>query len=299
MMNLEQCYSTFKELKELSIYINSGYEEVGLPIYEKIYWALSHKILPSDALDNGGDGRAYPCYRRCDGLIYEADTDESDISATGEYIRKGRLIGSDLLITLFHYYNKSPYWYVFTRDATIEPGELCELDEKEKADAVLVTRELFYDAKVGECVYEDECLDKFRELAYAPANYFIESEEVGCDISDDCMVLKSYLLPHYFKLDKKAVMAEHEPYKQMVEEGIQTLKETFCGIFVLEPNLKASYFTFFDGSSESQYAYPVSVGSISKAVMLAGMLIDMAILKLDEYYNILPDSLKQGGGGNE
>ncbi len=296
MMNLNECYNHFKELKEISSYINGGLQDVELAIYEKIYWALSHKLFKSSLADSQGkDNRVYPCYLRFDGMVYESDKSENDIVDTGEYIVKSRLKSSDLLNTLYYYYKNSPYWYVFTREATIEDFEICDMDEKDKADSVYLTSELFYDEKTGECIYEYGCLDKFRELGNAPADYFYADAEDGCNISDDCMVLKSYLLPHYFKLDKIVVNKEHECFKRMVEEGIQMLKEMFHGIFILEPDLKASYFTFFDGSSDACYIYPVSIGDVNKAVMLAGTLIDLAIFKLDEYYDILPASLKQGG----
>lgn len=273
-------------------------QSIGLAVYEKICWALSKKIFP-DSKKNNDSG----CILRKDGCIYENLTDEYDILQTGELITHEGIMGSLLSNTLFTYYNDSPFWDVFMVNASIDNMDLMmlgyedvedsvydisDLQDNDSYDFVELMEQLFF--YKDSCFFERASLDVMDAKNASPLDYFTVGEN---EASDECVALRSFLLPHYLKIDKSRIHKEHLPLVAIVEHMISVLSDLFGtgSVRILEPELEASYFVCFSGITNASFCFPYGTYALKKEVLLAGMLLDEALLSLNTHYHFLPEAV--------
>jgi len=279
----ETCELLDKIAEDDSVNVSFSDASLGLAVYEKICWALADKVFPEEKLNVGG------AILRGDGCVYH-ESDSYDVSSTGEYISHEGLSYSELYDSMFVYYRSSPYWDIELERTMISDFILdeCGFDKEDEDtwDLDILIREIYGD------FFEDACIDVMHLKGCNPLNYF-ENEDM--EEEDECLCIKSYLLPYYHEMvNKKQVLKEHFSLIQMVEKGIHILQELFGAnfIFIMEQGLKASYFISFSGISNAMWSYPNGTLAMKREVLLAGMVIDQAIFELDRYYHFLPEEFR-------
>lgn len=295
---LLQSNSLFARIQMAYEETESAGTEIALPVYEKIWWALSHLVFPE-----GKCTRKFPCYLRDDGLVYEEITDVYDIMHTGEYILHECLGSSPLEEYAFVYYNNSPYWDYTIMEARIDNYILTSIGlnpEKECYCGINEVVEVAEDFELNS--FTEDFFDSFFEYAAvelmdvkdcSPFEYFVIGDG---ETAQDCVMFKSYLLPYYLKLDKSKIKKSHKKYVNILEKGISIMQNVFNGgaITIMEPELEAAYFVSFCGCCY-QYSYRCTPFDLKYAVLLAGKIIDDAIILLNKYYHFVPEEMIKGG----
>lgn len=253
-----------------------------LAVYEKLWWALAVKAM--------GSKTSYPFIMKEDGRVYQLESDTYTAEENGEVMMHETLAGSDVDSYICRYYLDSPYWDYDCRYAAVYDCELDALSEEEKEDFAVLTEYLYED------FFEDKALDMFRtQVAMAPVEYF----SLGDAEAMSCLCLKSYLLPHYLTLDnkRKVVMQEHPKLYGLIEKAISVLSHCLAGgsQTILEKDMEASYFICFDDFCGA-YGYGrrgEGTAYVNKGLLMAGMILDEALMELDSYYHFLPDELRE------
>ena len=210
---------------------------------------------------------------------------------SGDIILHEDFMQSYLSDALLSYYRKSLYWDVELLAADFTNYGYSSDDSDALSDEEEVLRTIFVADTDNRCFFEDRCIEKFFSKTGLPTMYFVDGEQESCD---NCLALKSYLLPYYLRLDKKEVLIEHALYVDMIEEAINVLGDVFDtgAIRVMEKELDASYFVCFDNQGSCAYVFPYGTYAVNVLLMLAGMVIDKTILYLDEWYHMIPDGIR-------
>jgi len=280
------------QLGEIGDDASDGASQLFLPVYEKLFWGLSTKVMP-EVRHCGA-----PCFLKADGRVYEELSDETDVLESGKFISHECLDASTLRNTLLGYYEQSPYWDTFLRSTGVNEDEAKELELTEDSsvdDAPFETamEELFCG------FFEKGAVDLMDALGHSPLTYFELDGSCGCT-EDECYVLKSILLPQYLKHEHLFGTEEDKEIVRMIERSISLLSDMFHGgsIRILEKYLEYGYFIQFCKISDARWVFPYGLYNMRKTVMVAGRIIDNGILLLDEKYHFLNDKIRTGGGWN-
>lgn len=191
---------------------------------------------------------------------------------------------SDVVDYLLIYYKKSPYWELYYECLSFD-----ELDNEK--DMSLCE---FFDRRTG--AFEEKLLSSLKECeaGHPLKKYYDLFEDSEDCAADDCVLLKSKLIPHYNKV--KDIIGKEDQYLcQLIDMCKHALCSWLSGYsFSIEDGrYDNAYYISCDNSSywyEGAYGDGVLDHSIN--ILVAGELIDRCILELDKKHSFLPDFIK-------
>lgn len=246
---------------------------------EKLIFALACLLFPSRAEKND-----VPCFLSDEyGLCEEEGL---PVENSENFSFRHKLTWSDTWCLLGYYYD-SPYWELVLREMSRYEGEIPEEVSGKEEEAIcsllLVNKdESILEKGAAKILNEDHNL----------LSRFPKEDEV--DYVDDIIVLRSALLPYFYK--SKALFQKHRDIIHMVGRAADDLLYCFGenAICLDGQELQYVYFVMSDNSSAVNFGYcPGGLLSFNKQIMLAGKVIDDAILYLDTIYHFLPEEIKK------
>ena len=188
---------------------------------------------------------------------------------------------SSICSFLLPYYEKSPYWEVSYIELYKDDYEY----DKDKQ----VTQHL---EKYSDC-FEGKLMDSLDEKTVKehPLYGFYELFDTSDNGVVDCgILLSSRLLPSY-KKKERMLKRKYPQICAMIKRAEECMKHWMAGpsITIWEPEFEKAYYFGCDGSSDYHlYGYAGGMMSSDISILVAGELIDTAILFLNEKEAILP-----------
>lgn len=191
---------------------------------------------------------------------------------------------SDAVDYLLAYYQESPYWEVYC-------DCLCFDDMLDESEMPIVE---FFKSRSN--VFEQKLLDSLKEddIKHPLKTYYDLFEESGDYSADDCVILKSKLLPHYYNA-KRRFLKEDQYLCSHVKMCVNKLIRWLSGYSyaIEDKNYDYAYYISCDNSS---YWYDGGYGNgvldHRLEILVSGEIIDRCILELDKKYAFLPADLK-------
>ena len=274
-------------------------------MWHKIAEILAWRYLKPYFKDSENHSYTYH-YKR--GAFYEGH-DNYHAEACDSFLDILPLPNSNIFTGLLMYYQKSEFWGFFIRYDIYSPYEMRRII-KFMEDNPGVNEEFAYmkeafSVNEDNIFLDDDTIRLFSEIInvssilYEPVfdiNKPEDDDEYFCEEASGVCVMRNSLLPYYYRFLKSGVVKEEDisEYNDAIKKAVSILDDVFnSGSAKVFTELDANYAVFWN-CDESNGFNGMGMGdglqNIDLGVILAGKIIDMNILYLNELYHFIPDS---------
>lgn len=266
----------FNRLSDIEVNCINIWQYESVYFYMKRLFVLASIFYPKDISQMASD-----CYYVGEfGEIWSGKFQVEEEDVYGQFTATQ----SDAVRYLLVYYQKSPYWEVHF--------ECLSMDESEKEKEMSLLE--FFEGR--SLVFENKLISSLQKSEGGhplKAYYNLFEKDDDC-VADDCIILRSKLIPYYKRIEDR-IAEEDSELCQLINRCEVSLTRWLngCSFSINSILYENAYYISTDNSAcwcDSGFGAGVLEHKLN--ILVAGEIIDLCILELDEKYSFLPEHIK-------